>query len=509
VQYQANGPPVPSGDSVVPGQGNIDFTSLNFTVYSGAAPVPPATLAIQNQPSSVSATTGQEVLLGALVSGTDLTYQWYFNGVLIPGSNALNFELLSAQPSDSGSYTLTITDATGATVTTQGALVAVAPAAGGPVVSNQPTGATVSSGSSVVFNTGAAGSGAVYQWYVNGIPLADSDLSSTTQRLAPRAVSGSTSATLFISNATASDAGAYSCLITNSVGSALTSSATLSVSSVAVPGRLINLSCRAPIGTGAAILIAGFATGGAGTSGSESLLIRASGPALAQFSLTGILPDPDLGLFNSQQHQIAGNAGWAGDATISSAASEVGAFAWTSTSSHDSALLQTLSPGSYTAQVSGASGDTGIGLVEVYDDTPSGSYSATSPRLVNLSARIDSGTGANILIAGFVIGGSTAKTVLIRGSGPALAQFGLSGLLPDPVLQVFNGSQQRIASNTGWGGNPQIASVAASVGAFSWGNSATPDSALLLTLPPGAYTTQVSGSSGATGVALVEVYDVR
>jgi hypothetical protein len=77
------------------------------------------------------------------------------------------------------------------------------------------------------------------------------------------------------------------------------------------------------------------------------------------------------------------------------------------------------------------------------------------------------------------------------------------------VLQVFNGSQQRIASNTGWGGNPQIASVAASVGAFSWGNSATPDSALLLTLPPGAYTTQVSGSSGATGVALVEVYDVR
>jgi hypothetical protein len=155
------------------------------------------------------------------------------------------------------------------------------------------------------------------------------------------------------------------------------------------------------------------------------------------------------------------------------------------------------------------SGDTGLGLVEVYDVTPSGSYTAASPRLINISARIDSGKGANILIAGFVIGGTTAKTVLIRASGPALAPFGLSGLLPDPMLQVFDGSQQLIASNTGWGGNAELASVAASVGAFSWGNAATPDSALVLTLPPGAYTTQVSGSSGDTGVALVEVYDVQ
>jgi hypothetical protein len=239
------------------------------------------------------------------------------------------------------------------------------------------------------------------------------------------------------------------------------------------------------------------------------LLIRASGPALAQFSLSNLLPDPTLGLFNSQQQEISSNSGWAGSNAIATAASEVGAFAWTSTSSHDSALLQTLSAASYTAQVSGASGDTGLGLVEVYDDTPAGSYTATSPRLVNLSARIDSGTGANILIAGFYIGGTTSKTVLIRGSGPALAQFSLSGLLQDPQLQVFDGSQKLVASNTGWGANSQISEVAASVGAFSWGNLATPDSALLLTLPPGAYTAQVSGASGDTGVTLVEIYDVQ
>jgi hypothetical protein len=81
------------------------------------------------------------------------------------------------------------------------------------------------------------------------------------------------------------------------------------------------------------------------------------------------------------------------------------------------------------------------------------------------------------------------------------------GTLPDPELQLYSGTTL-LESNTGWGGNAQIASVAASVGAFSWGSSATPDSALLVTLPPGAYTAQVSGASGDTGVALVEVYEV-
>jgi hypothetical protein len=106
-----------------------------------------------------------------------------------------------------------------------------------------------------------------------------------------------------------------------------------------------------------------------------------------------------------------------------------------------------------------------------------------------------------------VIGGSTSETVLIRASGPALAQFGISGALPDPVLQLNNGSGV-IAANTGWGGDSQIAVAAASAGAFSWGIAATPDSSILVTLPPGAYTAQVSGASGDTGLALIEVYAV-
>ena len=134
---------------------------------------------------------------------------------------------------------------------------------------------------------------------------------------------------------------------------------------------------------------------------------------------------------------IATNSGWSGSAQVASAAAADGAFAWTSTTSHDSALVESQTGGAYTALVSGASGDSGVALAEIYDSTPPGTYTLLSPRLINLSARAQVGKGNNILVAGFVIGGSTSKTVLIRASGPALGAFGLSGTLADPQLQLF------------------------------------------------------------------------
>jgi hypothetical protein len=266
------------------------------------------------------------------------------------------------------------------------------------------------------------------------------------------------------------------------------------------------------VGTGANVAIAGFVVGGQGTSGEESLLIRASGPALAPFGVSGILPDPLLQL-NDSFGVIAADQGWGGAAQVGSTAAAVGAFEWTNASSLDSAFADTLPGGAYTAVIGGASGDTGVALAEVYDATPPGTYTPSSPRLINISARVQVGTGGNVLIAGFVIGGTTSKTVLIRGSGPALAAFGLSGVLPDPQLQLFqsnaDGTSTLLQADTGWGGDTQIAATAASVGAFFWGTAATPDSAILVTLPPGAYTAEISGASGDTGVALVEVYDVQ
>jgi hypothetical protein len=132
-----------------------------------------------------------------------------------------------------------------------------------------------------------------------------------------------------------------------------------------------------------------------------------------------------------------------------------------------------------------------------------------SVRLINISTRGAVGTGANILIAGFVVSGNIPETVLIRADGPALAGFGVSGTLSQPVLSVYNG-QTVIATNTGWstGVNPaHITAADSQVGAFSIANGSG-DSALLLTLEPGTYTAQVAGANNTTGVALVEVYEV-
>jgi hypothetical protein len=374
-----------------------------------------------------------------------------------------------------------------------------------PLFTAQPASQTIANGTTVVFS--AASNAAGYQWMLNGSPLSDG-----------AGISGSGGPQLVITGATAANAGTYTCVATNTSGSASSSPATLTVSGTADIGRLVNLSCRATVGTAANLLIAGFVVGGQGTAGSEPLLIRASGPALAAapFDVPGTLPDPQLQLFQSAGGSastlLGTNDGWGGKAAIVTAAASVGAFAWSSPSSHDAAIMESLSNGSFTAQVAGQANDSGVALVEVYDTTPAGAYTPASPRLVNISTRVQVGTGGNILIAGFVIGGSTSKTVLVRASGPALAAFGVSGTLPDPALKLYRSNPDQtstlLQTNAGWSGNAQIGFAAVRVGAFSWGSASTPDSAILETLPPGNYTAQIAGASGDSGVALVEVYEV-
>jgi len=275
---------------------------------------------------------------------------------------------------------------------------------------------------------------------------------------------------------------------------------------------LSNISSRALVGTGGDVAIPGFVIAG---SAPMTLLIRASGPvlSLAPFDLPGTLADPLLQLYMSNADGtstlINSDQGWGGDAQIASTAGAVGAYLWPDATSADSALVVTLQPGAYTANVSGAASDTGISLVEVYAaQSPGGSG------LSNISSRQFVGTQGNVAIPGFVIGGSTPMTVLIRASGPVLSQapFNLAGTLPDPLLQLYrsngDGTSTLIGSNAGWAGSPEIVATAAAVGAYSWPDASSTDSALLVTLPPGAYTAVVSGASGDTGVSLVELYDV-
>jgi hypothetical protein len=210
---------------------------------------------------------------------------------------------------------------------------------------------------------------------------------------------------------------------------------------------------------------------------------------------------------------VGTNDGWGGNPGIASTAAAVGAFPWTNPASKDAAFLENLSQGSYTFQVSGQSGDGGVALAEIYDATPPGVYTPESPRLVNLSALVQVNGEDDPPTVGFVVGGKGSVTILIRVSGPALIPFGVAGTLPDPQLQLFkisgNGTSSLIGSNAGWRADPQKAAAAASVGAFSWGDSATADSSLLVTLPPGNYSVQVVGAVGDGGTALVEVYEVH
>jgi len=182
----------------------------------------------------------------------------------------------------------------------------------------------------------------------------------------------------------------------------------------------------------------------------------------------------------------------------------VGAFPLASESA-DGALIANLSAGSYTVQLSGVNSTTGVALAEVYEASSTG-----TARLANISTRAMVGTGGNILIPGIYISGSGQETLLIRADGPALTQYGVSGVLAQPTLSVYNSAGTMVASNTGWGKGSdagQIASVSASVGAFALA-AGSADCALIISLQPGSYTIQISGVGGSTGVALAEVYEV-
>jgi hypothetical protein len=290
----------------------------------------------------------------------------------------------------------------------------------------------------------------------------------------------------------------------------ISNTTTMGTLAVSTNAWLINLSARAYTETGANQLIAGFVTTG---TGDKSLLVRGIGPALAGFGITDFLPDPVLTLVSGSTTE-ARTASW--DPSLEAVFVKVGAFSLP-TGSQDTVLVGTLAPGAYTAQVVSQTANSGVALAEIYD-ADSG---APANRLINISARAFVGTGSNILIGGFVIGGSTPQTVIIRGDGPSLAGFGLTGALANTVLTLSN-STGMIATNTGWSNapvngpaatdgiiiQPLTAALASKVGAFALANGSG-DSAIVATLPPGAYTAQVAGTNNSTGIALVEIYELR
>jgi hypothetical protein len=269
--------------------------------------------------------------------------------------------------------------------------------------------------------------------------------------------------------------------------------------------RLTNVSGRCVAGPGSSALIEGFVVTGSPIS-QEQVLLRADGPALAQFGLAGsLLAQPSLSVYDSSGDLLATNTGW-GTATnaaaIANAAASVGAFPLAAGSA-DSAVILNLAPGAYTMQISGVGQSTGVALGEVYE------VGSSAIGVVNLSSRGMVGTGSP-LINGLVLYGSAPQQVLVRGDGPALSAFGVANPLAQPVLQLYDSGGNLIASNTGWSTNTnaaQVAAAAVTAGAFALAPGSA-DSALLVTLQPGNYTVSITGAAGATGVALAETYTV-
>jgi hypothetical protein len=461
--------------------GSSRSTGAVLTVTAAGGPV------FQYQPSPTSVTVGGTATLIVGVVGTPpLLCQWSKGGIAIPGATSTSITFSPVAATDAGTYSVVITNPAGS-IASSGVALSVAPVGGPPVpvsIVLQPLPVSTPVGGIASFTVAVTGDAAItYQWRKNQSPIA-----------------GATGPSFAIADVQTSDAGTYDVVVANGFSAGYSFPTPLTITPAGAPGRLTNLSVRGFNGNAGNSLVIGFVVAG---TGSESALVRAVGPTLSVFGVTGLLADPQLTVLSSTQSVVASNDNWGGTAALTAAFAQTGAFPLPP-ASLDSAVLTSLAPGAYTAQVVGAAGGTGVVLMEVYDADTAASPTA---RFINLSARGTAGTAADELTVGFVVTGPSSETVLIRAIGPTLATFSVAGALADPQLSVYNASGNVIAFNDNWGGTAALQAAFAAVNAFSL-PAASADSALLVTLPPGAYTAQVNGANGSTGTALLEVYEV-
>jgi hypothetical protein len=294
------------------------------------------------------------------------------------------------------------------------------------------------------------------------------------------------------------------------------------------PGALINVSTLAYSGAGDQVLIGGFVVQGTRP---KTMLLRGAGPSLAAFGVMDYLADPRLRVFSGPQ-EIAANDNWAAQAdapAVATAATQSGAFDFAPNSA-DAALLITLPPGAYTAFVEGVNGTSGLGLIEAYDVDRSGD------KIVNLSTRGYADNQGREMIGGFVVEGlaGTTKRILIRVRGPTLERdFGLTGALFDPFMEVRNSSGDLLIQNDDWStGSQRVGGTAddfqplvrnygeqqiAATG-LAPGNRREP--CVLIDLPPGNYTVIAKpfellspdpnqAQPARPGVGIVEVFEIN
>ena len=244
--------------------------------------------------------------------------------------------------------------------------------------------------------------------------------------------------------------------------------------------------------TGDNVGIGGFIISGATP---KHVLIRAIGPSLTQFGVPNALANPVLELYGSSPTPFATNNNWRDTQEDSIKASGI-----PPSNDLESAIDTTLTPGNYTAVVRGNNGGTGVALVEVYD------LNHLAGKLANISTRAFVQTGADITIAGFILGNrSGPDRVVIRGIGPSLTSAGVSNPLPNPALELRDGNGVLLTANNDWQDDPVQATKLAAGGLAPSDNL---EAAIATTLPPGPYTALLTGENNTVGVGVVEIYDL-
>jgi hypothetical protein len=240
--------------------------------------------------------------------------------------------------------------------------------------------------------------------------------------------------------------------------------------------------------------------GGFIISGSEPkrVIIRGIGPSMSSVGVTGAVSDPILRLFSSNGSSLAVNDNWQ-----DTQRNEIVQTGLQPADSRESAIIATLAPAAYTATVSAATGGNGVGLVEIYD-----LGTTSNAKLANISTRGSVQTAENVMIGGFVLGGTSINPakVVIRALGPSLGQAGISNPLGNPTLRLFDNNGSMVGLNDNW---QDDAGQAAQLQALNLAPANPSESAVVATLPPGQYTAVVAGQGAGTGIGLIEVYSIQ
>ncbi len=255
-----------------------------------------------------------------------------------------------------------------------------------------------------------------------------------------------------------------------------------------IENELLSLSARAEVGAGADALVGGFIIDG---TAEKCVVLRGRGPSI-NLDVTR-LADPTLALFPAGSSvALASNDNWQDDA----AADTVVELGLAPADPLEAAIYTCLNPGVYTAQLRGVpETQLGVGLFEVIDVDQSES------KLVNLSSRAQVLEGPQALVTGFIIQGDQPRTILIRGRGPSINL--TSPTIEDPIIELLQGTTP-LKVNDNWGDADNVAEIIAT------GSAPTDEleSAILMTLDPGAYTVRLQTVTGEPGIGIIEVVDL-